>query len=177
MTTDGAEELFVSSSYADKPDKRHRETIELSVSQAAQVLGVSERTLWRHIDSGKVKSRVKDNKRLVRVPVLKPLEFNPTDNAYVDALPDGQIGTLIDLKPLLHELNAANYRVGYLQSQVDSNQAELLQLPDLQARALAAEQLKKEADAQRDQIEALKTEIQTIKSKWFYRFWAWLSGS
>jgi len=150
---------------------------ELSIPEAAKRLNTSERTIWRRIQRGELKSKTKGNKRIVKLPIIE-LEASVDSEGHTsvsDVMPPSS--ALVDIHGIIRDLQAANYRIGYLQSKVDSDQVELLQLPDLQARAQAAEQLVKDAEQQRNQIEALETELKSLKSKWFYRFAAWLSGS
>jgi|GEM_PF-4713348 len=59
VTSDGMDHVFdgtVSDVMTDKPQKK---ILELPINQAAEVLGISERTLWRRIEDGQLKSRLK----------------------------------------------------------------------------------------------------------------------
>lgn len=169
VTSDGMDHVFdgtVSDVTTDKPQKK---ILELSISQAAEVLGISERTLWRRIEDGQLKSRLKGNKRVVKVPVLD----NGTAKEYATSTngtaTGGQVGTVIDLKPLLHELNSANYRIGYLESKLEEQDKQVKLLPDLQARAT-------QAMIQEQRIKDLEAELETLKSTWWQRFKSWALG-
>jgi excisionase family DNA binding protein len=177
IDTNGLGNIFDVAVSGDSADTTSKTVIELSIPEAAKRLNTSERTVWRRIQRGELKSKTKGNKRIVKLPIIE-LEASVDSEGHTsvsDMMPP--TSALVDIHGIIRELQAANYRIGYLQSKVDSDQVELLQLPDLQARAQVAEQLEKDAEQQRNQIHALETELNSLKSKWFYRFAAWLSGS
>jgi excisionase family DNA binding protein len=177
IDTNGLGNIFDVAVSGDSADTTSKTVVELSIPEAAKRLNTSERTIWRRIQRGELKSKTKGNKRIVKLPIIE-LEASVDSEGHTsvsDVMPPSS--ALVDIHGIIRDLQAANYRIGYLQSKVDSDQVELLQLPDLQARAQAAEQLVKDAEQQRNQIEALETELKSLKSKWFYRFAAWLSGS
>jgi len=80
----------------------------------------------------------------------------------------GQVGTVIDLKPLLHELNAANYRIGYLESKLEEQDKQVKLLPDLQGKAT-------QALLQEQKIKELEAEIAALKASWWARFKTWIT--
>lgn len=177
VDTNGLGNIFDVAVSGDSAGTTSKTVVELSISEAAKRLNTSERTVWRRIQRGELKSKTRGNKRIVKLPIIE-LEASVDSEGHTsvsDMMPPSS--ALVDIHGIIRELQAANYRIGYLQSKVDSDQVELLQLPDLQARAQAAEQLEKDAEQQRNQIHALETELNSLKSKWFYRFAAWLSGS
>lgn len=176
IDTNGLGNIFDVAVSGDSAGTTSKTVVELSISEAAKRLNTSERTVWRRIQRGELKSKTRGNKRIVKLPIIE-LEASVDSEGHTsmsDMMPPSS--ALVDIHGIIRELQAANYRIGYLQSKVDSDQVELLQLPDLQVRAQAAEQLEKDAEQQRNQIEALETELNSLKSKWFYRFAAWLSG-
>ncbi|MBS2004764.1 MAG: helix-turn-helix domain-containing protein [Cyanobacteria bacterium SZAS LIN-5] len=177
IDTSGLGNIFDVAVSGDSAATTSKTVVELSIPEAAKRLNTSERTVWRRIQRGELKSKTKGNKRLVKLPIIE-LEASVDSEGHTsvsDIVPPSS--ALVDIHGIIRDLQAANYRIGYLQSKVDSDQVELLQLPDLQARAKAAEQLERDAELQRNQIHALETELKSLKSKWFYRLAAWLSGS
>lgn len=169
VPSDGMDHVFdgtVSDVMTDKPQKK---ILELPISQAAEVLGISERTLWRRIEDGQLKSRLKGNKRVVKVPVLDDGTVKDYANSANGTATGGQVGTVIDLKPLLHELNAANYRIGYLESKLEEQDKQVKLLPDLQGKAT-------QALLQEQKIKELETVIAALKASWWQRFKSWAQG-
>jgi hypothetical protein len=169
VTSDGMDHVFrgtVSDAMADKPQKK---ILELPIIQAAEVLGISERTLWRRIEDGQLKSRLKGNKRVVRVPLTDNSTVKDYANPNNDTATGRQVGTVIDLQPLLRELNAANYRIGYLESKLEEQDKQVKLLPDLQAKAT-------QAAIQEQKITELQAELTALKASWWHRARWWLSG-
>ena len=167
--TTGLENLFdVTASY-DNADSSQKRTIEVSISEAAKRLETSERTIWRRIHRGELKSRTKGNKRIVKIPVYLPEATVDSDGHTTWHDTPAKASALVDLQALLRDLQSANYRIGYLESQLHSNQEQVKLLPDLQAKAIELENL-------RVRLAATDTELQHIKSRWWCRLWCWLTG-
>jgi len=156
LPADGLDHLFDSNLSADMSDKPRKKIIELPISQAAQSLGISERTLWRRIEDGEIKSRMRGKKRVVRVP-LDAVTLSRDNDMTV---PNTQIGTVIDLQKIVHELNSANYRIGYLQGQLEVKDAQLRLLPDLQETS-------KEASILKAQLAAAEAELEVLRKPWW----------
>lgn len=151
---------------SDKSVATPQKVTELTIPMAAQALKVSERTLWRWIDTGRIKSRMKGSKRLVRVSLS---QLPPSTDSDSDSHAPQNIGTIIDIRDVLLQLNAANYRIGWLESQVLSSDEQLKLLPDLQAQATERALLKTENDR-------LSSELTVVRSTWWYKLFTWLSG-
>lgn len=146
-----------------------KKTFEVPITQAAKMLGVSERTVWRKIYRGELKSKTKNNKRLVRVPVFEPgTSVNSEGHTTITDTPQNA-NAVVDLSVLLRELQGANYRIGYLEAENHKYQDQVKLLPDLQMQAIKAQ----EQELKTAQLEA---ELSTIKATWWYRFWSWFTG-
>lgn len=166
---DGLDNLFdgtVSHATTDRTTKR---LIEVSISEAARRLGTSERTIWRRIGRHELKSRTKGNKRLVKIPVYVPDAVIDSEGHTTMSEVPPQTNALVDLGALLKDLQSANYRIGFLQAQLENHQDQVKLLPDLQSQAAKAATLEK-------QLAERETELTSIKASWWYRIWSWLSG-
>lgn len=150
-------------------DSGPKKTLEVPVTQAAKMLGISERTVWRKIDRGELKSKTKNKKRLVRVPVFEPGASVSSEGhtTITDTPPNAN--AVVDLSVLLRELQGANYRIGYLEAENQKYQDQVKLLPDLQAQAIRAQE-------QGSKLAQLQGELSSIKATWWYRFWSWFTG-
>jgi excisionase family DNA binding protein len=160
--TTGLDQIFSSQASDDMSDRRQGKRLEMPISEAATVLGISERTLWRRIENGELKSRLKGNKRLVRVPVADVQMHHDSATASGDTTKFRQVGTVVDLAAIMHELSSANYRVGYLQGQLEIKDQQLRLLPDLQSKAEEASELK-------TRLALYEAEIVYLKRPWWKR--------
>jgi excisionase family DNA binding protein len=159
VPAEGLDHIFDSSLSSDVSDKPRKKIIELPIQQAAQSLGISERTLWRRIEDGEIKSRMVGNKRVVRVPMDSATL--PRDNDMT--VPQKQIGTVVDLQKIVQELNGANYRIGYLQGQLEIKNEQLRLLPDLQEAS-------REVHILKAQLAAAEAELSVLRKPWWRRF-------
>lgn len=166
--TGGLETLFDVTVSDDKADSQKKRVVEVSIAEAAQRLKTTERTIWRRIEMGELKSRSKGNKRLVKLPILEPVASIDSDGHTTFTDTAIQANAVVDLKALLHDLQSANYRLGYLESELKNHQDQVKLLPDLMGKAAEAEELRAKA-------EYLKAELEQIKATWWYRFWCWLT--
>jgi hypothetical protein len=166
--TNGLENLFDVTVSVDNADSQPKRIIEVSISEAAQRLKTTERTIWRRIERGELKSRSKGNKRLVKIPVVEPVASIDTDGHTTFNDTSTQANAVVDLKALLHDLQSANYRLGYLESELKNHQDQVKLLPDLVGKAAEAEELRARA-------KDLEAELERIKATWWYRFWCWLT--
>jgi hypothetical protein len=160
--TAGLDQIFNDTVTDDTSDKWQSKKVEMPISEAASALGISERTLWRRIENGEIKSRLKGNKRLVRVPVKNVTVQHDSAITLGDSPKLRQAGTVIDLAAVINELNSANYRVGYLQGQLEIKDQQLRLLPDLQSRAEEASELK-------TRLALYEAEIAYLKKSWWKR--------
>jgi predicted DNA-binding transcriptional regulator AlpA len=167
--TAGLDPIFDVTVSSDSADTSHNKTIEVSISEAAQRLGTSERTIWRRIDRGELKSKTKGNKRIVKLPVFTPTTVIDSDSHMTLSDTPNKASALIDLRALLKDLQAANYRIGYLESQLETHKEQVKLLPDLQSKATEADQLKQ-------RLAKTEEELQTLKRTWWYRVWKRIKG-
>lgn len=165
--TVGLEGLFDDTVSHDTADTQPQRIIEVSIAEAAARLGISERTIWRRIDRGELKSKSKGNKRVVKLPVYEPVSEIDSDGHTTLADTPPKVNAVVDLQSLLRDLQSANYRIGYLESELRNHQEQVKLLPDLQGKAAQAAAL--EAKTQQ-----LELELADIKSHWWYRIWCWL---
>jgi len=166
--TNGMDDLFIEPLSDDNADSKKKRTMEVSIREAAKLLGISERTVWRRVLKKELKAKTRNNKRVISVPVLEPsiavtedCHVNVSDTAY-------NANAVLDLRLLLMELQGANYRIGYLESENKSYQKQVLLLPDLEAQANKAK------DQERDLVE-MKAELERLKGSWWYRLSRFLS--
>jgi hypothetical protein len=158
--TTGLDHIFDKTVTPDASDNRRSKKIELPILEAAQALGISERTVWRRIESGELRSRTKNGKRLVKVPIEKTLPSDDTATTPSDTSKFRQVGTVVDLGTILNELNGANFRVGYLQGQLELKEQQLRLLPDLQFKAAEAIEL-------RERVAHYEAELAYLKKPWW----------
>lgn len=159
------EKLFHDTLTPATNDSSHRKTLDVSISHAARLLGISERTVWRKIDRGELKSKTKGNKRLVKVPVFEPTSTNTDGHTTISDTPPNA-NAVVDLNVLLHELQGANYRIGYLESENKRYEEQVKLLPDFQAQAAKTSIL----ECRSKELEA---ELAQLKGSWWYRVWCW----
>lgn len=162
--------FFADGVSSDTADSRQPKVLEVPISQAAKMLGTSERTVWRRIERGELKSRTKGQKRLVKVSLCEPHVSSDTDRHMTLHDTPQNANTVVDLSVLLRELQGANYRVGFLEAQNQSFSEQLKLLPDFQSQAAKAAE-------HQARVEALEQELSTIKGHWWYRFWKWMLGA
>ncbi len=163
------EKLFIDTVTSVTDDTCHNQTVDVPISRAAQVLGISERTVWRKIDKGELKSRTKGNKRLVRIPVFSPTTQTTPDGHVTLHDTPSKANAVVDLTVLLRELQAANYRIGFLESQNRTYEEQVKLLPDFQAQAAKAQ-------LHEVTVQELNAELSQLKSTWWYRFCRWFLG-
>jgi hypothetical protein len=165
--TNGLEQFFDDKVTSDSSNSSHKRTLEVSISEAARLLDISERTVWRKINSGKLKSKTKDNKRLVKVPVFA-VTSNVSDSHTTVCDIHTDTNATVDLNTLLRDLQGANYRIGYLESENKRYSEQVKLLPDLQTKAY-------KAASQEDTITALTEELTRFKKSWWYRLYAFVN--
>lgn len=187
--TTGLDDLFDGSSQTDDSAtsiENQSDTLETSVSEAAQLLGVTERTVWRRIRQGKIKSELVGGKAVVTISQSDIKERQPdshtddqTDQCdratdvsviqtdIVDVSKDSKALELV--AELSAKLEAATYRNGYLEAQLDGQREQLKLLPDYQHRAGEAEVL-------RVKLSDLEKELDGYRASRWTRFWRWFVG-
>lgn len=167
--TTGMELLFSKGMSGDTADTQKPKSMEVPISEAAKLLGISERTVWRRVIKKELKSRTRNNKRFVIVPVVEP-EVTVTQDCQTTVTAESyNAHAVLDLQVLLRELQGANYRIGYLESENNTYQKQVLMLPDLESEA-------KRAQDQDKELQELRAELDRLKGSWWYRFTRFLSG-
>lgn len=164
---DGLDHVFNAAPNSDVADVSQlppKKSVEMTILQAANALNVSERTVWRWIDSGQLKSRMKGNKRFVRVPTAQLQQAMSADKAEPES-PNGAVGAVFNLSDVVAQLNGANYRVGYLESQIESYREQLKLLPDLQSKA-------NELSVLGAKVEMLEKELAYHRLPWWKRLFS-----
>ena len=130
----------------------------VTVTEAARILGVPYTTFYRHVKSGKYKSvQGSDGKLRVLIPESDKQisESSPVDTGDAEVISEEhssesrhiQADTILEifrqqaadletarkeLKESSNQLQAANYRIGYLESQVDNHNDKIKLLTDSQ---------------------------------------------
>ncbi len=120
----------------------------LTVPEASSYLSIPQSTLYRRIKTGQFET-VRTSDKKLRIKIHRN---ENSDSQVILNFPDGhpsdsQVPTL-QLTELVAKLEAANYRIGYLESKVESQQEQLKLLTDNQA---------------------------STRSRWT-RFWNWFFG-
>lgn len=161
--TKGIDELFGERLSSATADTSKQNTMEVSISEAAKLLGISERTVWRRVVKRELKSRTKNKKRLVVLPIIEPAVTLAEDCQVHVSQQSYNANAVLDLQVLLKELQGANYRIGYLESENSNYQKQVLLLPDLESEA-------KRARTQDKEIQDLKADLDRLKCSWWYKF-------
>lgn len=132
------------------------DTIDVSVSEAANLLGITERSVWRRIRQGKLTSKLVSGKAILtlrqsdivtrqtdRTTDTRDSQTDqPTDVSVIsDPTIDG-VRTIELVAEFAAKLEAATYRNGYLEAQLDAHKEQIKLLPDYQHRAMEAEVLR-----------------------------------
>ncbi len=164
-------------------------TEAVSVECAAKALGLSVKTVKDRLRKGTLNGRkVKDkfgDKWLVLlgsdyqvVPEL--IEITP-EGSPSQALP---VAPPVDLKPFFElldrkdkDLQAAAFRNGYLENQIADYATQLKLLPDLQAQAKDATQLREQLHIKEEEVSELRTKLDKLEQSWWFRFSSWFLGS
>lgn len=76
----------------------------------------------------------------------------------------------------LPRLEAATYRIGYLEAMLSAREEQLKMLPDLRLTAARALSNERRADELQDTVAQLELELANLKGAWWYRFARWLLG-
>ena len=83
---------------------------------------------------------------------------------------DAQNPLLVLIEKQTHKLEAAAGQIGYLSAQLQTYEKQVLMLPDLESKARRAQDLDRE-------LQEMKAELDRLKGSWWYRFTRFLSGS
>lgn len=161
------EELFAENCQSDKAltvNEDHTDIIEASVTEAAKLLDITERTIWRRIRQKKLNATLVDGKTVIRLRQtdiaarqpdarsdIERVEAHPvSDNSddVTDARADiTETESAIELiAELAAKLEAATYRNGYLEAVLKNQSDQIQLLPDLQAQARKKELLEQEVE-------------------------------
>ncbi|MBC8522165.1 MAG: helix-turn-helix domain-containing protein [Methanomicrobia archaeon] len=147
----------------------------MTVKEAADILGTTERTIYRQLKSGKIESRVENDRRLVAVNC--PDTVLTSENQYVDFL--------YHLKQLLSEKDARieqqQHEIEYLRNDL----AETHQRTDQIIQQMQADfestkersdtiilQLTRQLDALTEQNQLLLEDLRP-KQRWYHRLLVW----
>ncbi len=132
------------------------DTIDVSVAEAANLLGITERSVWRRIRQGKLSSKLIGGKAVLtlrqsdiatsqadRLTDTKDSQSDqPTDVSVISASSLEGSRTIELVAEFASKLEAATYRNGYLEAQLDAHKEQIKLLPDYQHRAMEAEGLR-----------------------------------
>lgn len=200
--SEGFRDFFSSSSQSDVSDLATTDVIEVSVTEAAKLLGITERSVWRRISSKKLLARNCDGKTLVKVKLTDVIPTvtdtqETTSVTVTDAKvleekrhTDVSLQSLDLIREMQSKLESAVYRNGYLESLLQTKEEQLKLLPDFQVQAeksrVLEQQLQEEA-AKREELEqqsklneeklvVLEEELAHYKNCWWRRFSAWFTG-
>ena len=136
---DGLEDFFVSDSQ-DMVTTEAVGVLTVSVQEAAKLLAITERSVWRRIRAKRLHSKQHNGKTFVLVPSADvsvtrhdaPTEMSVTTT---DDKPVTEVAGLLELlREKDRELQAAVFRNGYLESQLEERQKEVKLLTDSQHR-------------------------------------------
>ena len=124
VTSDGLDDLFTASQ------------LILTVPEASKQLGIPQSTLYRHIKAGKYKTvRTKDD--VVRIIIDGESQVTDSEDCE-EANNTTETAILIEsqsdseLRELRSKLEAATYRVGYLEAKLEEREVQIRLLTDSQ---------------------------------------------
>jgi hypothetical protein len=175
VTVDGFDEIFVES---DSVTELSRESITtppkgLTFKEACEHFSLKATALRVRIKSGEVAAEKIEgvNGPEWRIYPTPPLRI-PTGTAAQPSQSSKLLEIVQDLQHKLDQANqqlqAAGFRNGYLEAQVESHKEQIKLLPDLQTQALEASQLK-------ERLAATEANLSRIKTNWWYQIWTRLT--
>jgi cell division protein FtsI/penicillin-binding protein 2 len=184
--TDGMDEIFDCEHQTDESvveTGESHDASEVSVSEAAKLLGITERSVWRRIRQKKLAHKLVGGKAIVTIrqsdvserkaDTSEQLDVDVSDvSVEVDRTSEVVRSTsdyLNLIAELSHKLEAANYRNGYLEAQLDNYREQVKLIPDLQGAAIKAE-------VQSVKLAELEAALEGYKSGRWSRFCRWFLG-
>jgi DNA-binding Lrp family transcriptional regulator len=126
-STSGIDDLFDGQTLPDTI-RTLTKNQEMSVSDAAIFLGVTERTIWRRIKKGQLDSRIEGTRALVSVPAKQPVTATLTRHYSESDLEQLRK----ELAKVRTELESATFRNTYMQGQLDLYETQFKLLTDSQ---------------------------------------------
>lgn len=184
--TSGLDQLFEVDRQADASvtgTTSQTNTIDVSVAEAANLLGITERSVWRRIRQGKLSSKLIGGKAVLtlcqsdiatrqtnrQTDTKDGQSDQPTDVSVVSASAVEGSRTIELVAEFAAKLEAATYRNGYLEAQLDAHKEQIKLLPDYQHRAMEAEVL-------RARVSELEAELEGHRQGRWFQFWSWFTG-
>jgi hypothetical protein len=174
LTVDGFDQIFVESEAVAEPsrDTTAPLTLGLTFKEACEHFGLKATALRVRIKSGEVAAEKIEgpNGPEWRIHPAPPLR-NHLATVAQPSQPDKLLDIVQDLQAKLdkanQQLQAAGFRNGYLEAQAESHKEQIKLLPDLQARAMEASQVK-------ERLVTAEADLHRIRTSWWYKTWAWL---
>lgn len=155
------------------------DAIDVSVSEAANLLGITERSVWRRIRQGKLSSKLIGGKAILtlrqsdivtrQTDTKNSRTDQPTDVSVISSSSTDGAHTIELLAEFATKLEAATYRNGYLEAQLDAHKEQIKLLPDYQSKAMEAELL-------RARVSELEAELESHRHGRLRQFWSWFTG-
>ena len=155
---------------------------DLTVKEAAELFGCSEKTILRKLRSGKLAGYKVQGEKTLEWRVkgdTKDKAVTFTESKQDKAAQDTERNSVLleelrgQVEHLEGQLQAAIYRNGYLEGKLEDREKQVLLLPDLQSKALQYEQMD-------DEVRSLRTELEKYrafaKRSGWRRFWDWMLG-
>jgi hypothetical protein len=153
---------------------------DMSVSEAASLLGITERSVWRRIKLKKLTARLENGRTVVRLrqtdlppDTSVPIEEITVDSSIAVSHPSEEqheFAVLAVMKELACKLEGATFRNGFLEAQLEAAASQLKLLPDLQRQVSELEHLRAENLR-------LSAELARNKPRSWRRFIDWISRS
>jgi hypothetical protein len=148
---EGFSDFFSAERQTDPSLTCQADVLEVSVIEAAQLLGITERSVWRRIASKKLIAKNRDGKTYVQLR-QSDVTLKPSDASEPMSVEQAEVSVLVDdrqsdmsvpdlIREMQAKLESAIYRNGYLESQLQTQKEQLQLLPDFQAQAERAKQL------------------------------------
>lgn len=193
-TTEGLDDLFEtevndleqvqarSRSRVDQVQDRCLEVVQdlsgmIPLSKAAEISGKARRYLLSLIHKGKLEGvKDKNGAWLVSLDQVQARSSNRVDQVQdqcLEVVQDQIQAPGFDPQSLFRELQAATFRNGYLESQIATYSEQLKLLPDLQKKAIEAEEHKTSIEQKDAQLMALQAQIDKLERGWWARIWRW----
>ncbi len=159
------------------------------VDYAAKVLGLSVKTVKDRLRKGTLNGRKVKDKFGEKWLVVLGSDYQEVPES-IEIVPEsspsqvGVVGAPVDLKPFFdllerkdRELQAATFRNGFLENQIADYTNQLKLLPDLQAQAKDATDLRAQLEHKQQELLDLRAQVDRFEQSWWVRFSRWFFQS
>ncbi len=159
------------------------------VDYAAKVLGLSVKTVKDRLRKGTLNGLKVKDKFGEKWLVVLGSDYQEIPES-IEIVPEsspsqvGVVGASVDLKPFFdllerkdRELQSATFRNGFLENQIADYTNQLKLLPDLQAQAKDATDLRAQLEHKQQELLDLRAQVDRFEQSWWVRFSRWFFQS